>query len=159
MFSSFSHQAVLSTVAAAFLAVALPQASIAAANAQTGVWKLNMAQSTFGTDKGTIVMERDTGAKASGATANGSNTFLVVSNGKVFLAESEDAYAANGIKTIDYSSWRGMRLVEIGDRVRIEDHCGFRCQSGLPENRIRLTFRTTTDMSKTPMHDLVVLNN
>jgi len=157
-----SHQAVLSTFAAVFLAAALPQASFAASGVESGVWKLNMTQSKFGTGASTIVMQRDTAAKPAAANdANGPHAFLVISNRKVYLAESGDAYAtaANGVTNIEYLSTHGMRLTEIGDRVHVQDLCGFRCQSGLSENTITLRFHATTDMSKTPMRELVVLNN
>jgi hypothetical protein len=53
-----------------------------------------------------------------------------------------------------------MRLVQIGDKVRAVDYCGFRCQSGLPDNRMTITFhaKDNIDMSKQPMHNVVVLN-
>jgi len=50
--------------------------------------------------------------------------------------------------------------VQIGDKVRSVDYCGFRCQSGLPDNRITITFvaKDNIDMSKQRMNDIVVLN-
>jgi|SRR5262245_3050291 len=162
---SFTRQAVISAVAAVAFAAAFPQAGFAAGNFETGMWKVNTAQSKLGAGHNTLVIERtSSSAKATqnlDGAANTSGAFLVISKGKVYLATAEDAYAAtaSGIKPIDYSAWKGMKLVEVGDRVRIADYCNFRCQSGLRDNRITLTFiAKNADAMKQPMRDIVVLN-
>jgi len=165
MLSKTNHQFVIAAFAAVVLAAAVPQAGYAAGAVETGTWKLNVEQSKFGPGANTLVIERAGDAKAStqgnvtSATTSG-GTFLVISNGKVYLATDDYAALSSGIRQVNYSLWRGMRLVQIGDKVRASDYCGFRCQSGLPDNRMTITFiaKDNIDMSKQRMNDIVVLN-
>jgi hypothetical protein len=121
----------------------------------SGQWKIDVAKSHFGPDRNTIVIER---ADTSGADANGaSNTFVVVANGKVYLATSSEAYDTNGAKKIDYTRWKDMRLVQVGEDARSIDYCGLRCKSGVPENRLTLTFKSING-GMAEMSNVVVFN-
>jgi hypothetical protein len=125
------------------------------------IWKVNLAQSTFSSGSNTLVLERASGKASSQATDAKGNpapgTFLVISNGKIFLA-ADDATSGAGVRTIDYNGWRDMNLVQIGDKVRSADHCGFACQAGLPDRRMTLTFTAKgVDPSK-QMSNILVLN-
>ena len=55
------------------------------------IWKVNIAKSTFSSGSNTLVLERDSGkATTQGIDAKGdtpASTFLVISNGKIYLAE------------------------------------------------------------------------
>ena len=129
------------------------------------IWKVNLAKSTFSSGSNTLVLERDSGkATTQGIDAKGNpaaGTFLVISNGNIYLAADEsasDATSSTGVRTVDYTGWRDMKLVQIGDKVRSANYCGFACQSGLPERRMTLTFTAKGgDVSK-QMSTILVLN-
>ena len=128
------------------------------------IWKVDQAKSTFGAGANRLVLERVSGKAAPGMELKGTpatGTFLVISNGKIYLAADEsasDATSSTGVRTVDYSAWKDMKLVQIGDHVRSTDnYCGFRCQSGLPERRMTLTFTANGDISK-QMSTILVLN-
>src|SRR5262249_12981205 len=101
----------------------------------------NLAQSQFGPGTNKLVIEaagRDTKQDHAGG-----GTFLVVSDGKVYLATDETtaATSASGPTSVNYRAWRGMKLVEIGTNVHSNAICSFSCRGGLPDNRpITLTF-------------------
>jgi hypothetical protein len=150
--------------AAIGLSVLLSLALSTAAHASE-VWRINLAKSQFGPTSNTLVLDRYDGKRNTQATeSNGNaaaNTFLVISNAKVYLATDEsvqNASSGDGIKRIDYNRWRDMKMVQIGENVRSTDYCGFSCQGGLKDNRMTLTFKTKgIDVSK-QMNNLVVLN-
>ena len=123
------------------------------------IWKVNLAKSTFGSGSNTLVLEKATqGIDAKGNPA--ANAFLVVANGKIYLAAAEaasDATSSTGVRTVDYAGWKDMKLMQIGDKVRSRDYCGFACQSGLPDRRMTLTFSAKDDVSK-QMSTILVLN-
>ena len=120
----------------------------------SGHWKIDVAKSHFGPDRNTMVVER-AGASSNADTA--SNTFVVIANGKVYLATSSEASNAGGVKKIDYNRWKDMKLVQVGDNAQALDHCGFRCQSGMSEDRLTLTFKSVNG-GMPEMGNLVVLN-
>src|SRR5258707_331760 len=87
------------------------------------IWKVNLAKSTFSSGSNTLVLERANGkAPTLGIDVKGSptaGTFLVISNGKIFLAEDEATYATSsgaGVRTVDYAGWRDMKLGQIGGK-------------------------------------------
>jgi hypothetical protein len=128
------------------------------------IWKVDLAKSTFGSGANRLVLERASGKATQGMELKGTpapGTFLVISNGKIYLAADEsasDATSSTGVRTVDYTAWKDMKLVQIGDHVRSTDnYCGFRCQSGLPEGRMTLTFTAKGDVSK-QMSTILVLN-
>jgi hypothetical protein len=126
------------------------------------IWKVDLAKSTFSSGSNTLVLERASGKAGIDAKANpASGTFLVISNGNIYLAADEsasDATSSTGVRTVDYTGWKDMKLVQIGEKVRSADYCGFRCQSGLPDSRMTLTFTAKGgDVSK-QMSTILVLN-
>jgi len=146
------------------LSVLLSAALSLPANAAE-IWKVNLAKSTFGSGSNTLVLERASGKatnQAIDANENpASSTFLVISNGKIFLAADDATYATSsgkGVRTVDYTGWRDMKLVQIGEKVRSADHCGFACQAGLPDRRMTLTFTANVDDVRKQMSNIVVLN-
>jgi hypothetical protein len=126
-------------------------------------WKINMAKSHFSPTSNTLVLDRARGRATTQITdAKGNptaSTFLVLSNGKVYLATDDAAPdAASGGKAIDYSLWRGMKLVQIGDRALAED-CGYFCKMSRPNDRMTLTFTANgIDVSGRMSDDVAVLN-
>jgi hypothetical protein len=127
------------------------------------IWKVNLAKSKFGSGANTLVLERNSGkATSQGIDAKGNpnaNTFLVISDGKIYMATDEAAYdpSGNGVRRVDYTGWKNMKLVQIGDNVRSTDHCGFRCQAGVPDPRLTLTFTAKGDVTR-QMSNVLVLN-
>jgi hypothetical protein len=133
--------------------------------AQAGeTWKINMTKSHFSTNSNTLVLERYSGRAATQVTdAKGNptaNTFLVLSNGKVYLATDEaatDAASGKAVKGADYTRWRGMKLVQVGNDARTED-CGYFCKTSRPNDRITLTFTAKGIDVSGRMSDVAVLN-
>jgi len=129
------------------------------------VWKLNVEKSKFSSSANTLVMDRYTG-KMSGPDGDAKGVpapkkFLIISNGKLYLATDATAYDAlsgNGARAVDYTRWKDMNIVEIGDNVRSVDFCGFSCQRGLPDNRMTLTFKAKGVDPRGMMGNEVVLN-
>ncbi len=114
LFTVSVRRATITAVAALSL-TAHSQAGLAASASDAGIWTVNLAKSEFGPGTNKLVIEaagRDT--KQNGARGG---TFLVVSNGRVYLAtdEATAATSAGGSTPVDYRTWRGMKLVEIGN--------------------------------------------
>ena len=150
------HAAIALTV---LLSAALSLPSYAAE-----IWKVNLAKSTFSSGSNTLVLEKASGKATQDIDTKGNpaaGTFLVISDGKIYLAADEsasDATSSTGVRTVDYTGWRDMKLVQIGDKVRSRDYCGFACQAGLPDRRMTLTFTAMGgDISK-QMSTILVLN-
>jgi hypothetical protein len=128
------------------------------------IWKVDLAKSTFGPASNTLVLERASGKATQGMEVKGTpapGTFLVISNGKIYLAADEsasDATSSTGVRTVDYTAWKDMKLVQIGDHVRSTDYCGFRCQSGFPDRRMTLTFTAKGVDPSRQMSNILVLN-
>lgn len=144
--STTASRTILSTFAALTLAVALPEASSAKTASDVAIWTINLAKSKFGPESNTLVLERSRqGAMAARQSSNANTaggSFLVISNGSVYMATDAQAYdAAPGVKRVDYNAWRSMKLVLLGDKVQTNAYCSFRCQQGLADNRsVTLTF-------------------
>src|SRR5438874_9861274 len=62
-----------------------------------GGWQVDVAQSHFGPDYSTMMIER---ANASSGDKAGSNIFVVVTDGKVYLATAAEVLADHGAKKI-----------------------------------------------------------
>jgi hypothetical protein len=129
------------------------------------IWKVNYAKSKFSPSANTLVLERVSGKPAAAVIdANGKPTgamFLLVSSSKIYLAMDDAEYASfssNGARPVNYTPWGDMKLVQIGDNARSIDHCGFKCQSGLPEDRMTLTFTTRGVDASGYMSNVLVLN-
>ncbi len=119
----------------ALLATALPQAGFAA-NSDVGVWKVDPAKSKFNSGFATITIER------SGGVNPAAGSFILISKGSVYLMTGAAASDIKGVKQVDYTGMmRDGKAVLIGTNARSADYCGFRCQSGLPDNRVTLTFK------------------
>ena len=127
----------------------------------TEKWKVNMAKSHFSSGTNTLVLERDTGSSGATAGKPAAGTFLVIAGDSVYLATDESAFdAASGkpIKNVDYNRWKEMKIVQVGEKVRTNDVCGFRCQAGHPETHRTVTFRATGGDPSSKMGSVVVLN-
>jgi len=129
-----TSRTVVSALPALVLAAALPQAAMAANS--DGMWKINPAKSSFSSGSATLTIDRV-------AQANpGPGAFIVVTKGSVYLVTGATAYDGKGVQQVDDArvATQG-RAVLIGRNVHSTDVCGFRCQGGLPEPRLTLTFR------------------
>ena len=117
------------------LAAALPQAGLAATS-DDGLWKVNPAKSSFGSGSATLTIERV-------ASANpGAGSFIVIAKGSVYLVRRASVADSKDIRPAQYSQMtREGSAVLIGTNARSADPCGFRCQGGLAESQMRLTFR------------------
>ena len=131
---------------AAIVLAALFSAALSLPAHATEVWKVNFEKSKFSSSSNTLVLDRDNGkANAKGVDEKGNptaNKLLIVSHGRIYLAMDEATYNTthNGVRTVDYPSMPGIKLVQIGDNVRSTGYCGFRCQSGLPDRNMTVTF-------------------
>ena len=133
--STIIRRTLVSTFGALILAAALPQAALAAATSDDGLWKVNPAKSSFSSGSATLAIER-------AASANpGTGSFIVVAKGSVYLVKRVDAGDSKGLRPTDYARMASKgSAVLIGRNARSADTCGFRCQGGLSESRIALTF-------------------
>ena len=123
-----------STLAALVLAAAIPQAGFAATS-DDGTWKVDTAHSKFSGGMATLTLSRAEGANpAAGA-------FIVISKGNVYQVTGAAAYDSKGVKPVDYTLMSEGRAVLIGTKAQSTDHCRFRCQSGLPDPRVTMTFK------------------
>lgn len=135
---------VISTLAALVLAAALPQLAFAAGiGTSAGVWKIDPRKSTYTNGAVTLRIERVAG------TNPDAGKFVVVSNGSVYLVTGASAYDAKAFRYVDYERMmRDGSAVLIGTNARSLDICNFKCQSGLPDNRMTLTFRGISSSDK-----------
>src|SRR6266581_187163 len=65
------------------------------------IWKINMAKSTFSAGANTLVLERASGKATHDIEVkdnSGVGTFLVISNGNIYLAADEAAYDPSGTR-------------------------------------------------------------
>ena len=130
-----ARRIVVSTLAALILAATLPQVGFAAPS-DAGIWTVKPAQSKVTSGSVTLTIERVE------AVNPAAGSFIVVSNGSVYLVTSATASDSKGVKPVDYAGMmRDGKAVLIGKNARSMDYCGFRCQSGLPESRMTLTFK------------------
>ena len=164
--TSITNTSALAALVAGFVlsgAVAFAPATSQAAYAGnppvsiTGSWKINVARSHFGPDRNSMVIDR---AGTSDNSQDGSRTFVVISNGKVYLATSSEAFdkiTGNGVKKVDYSRWKDMKLVQVGENAKAADICSFRCQTGTAEDHLTLTFKSVNG-GMPEMGNIVVLS-
>jgi hypothetical protein len=132
----------LETRYAAIALAALFSAAMSLSAHAAEVWKVNFEKSKFSSDSNTLVLDRDNRKGVDEKGNPSASTLLIVSNGGIYLAMDEATYNAthNGVRTVAYPSMPGMKLMQIGYNVRYTNYCGFRCQSGLPDTRITVTF-------------------
>jgi hypothetical protein len=138
--SAFSARRTLfSALTALALAAALPQASLAATTSDDGIWRVDAAKSNLSSGSATLTLER---AESVNPAAG---SFIVISKGSVYRVTGATAYDSKGVQRVDYATMtREGKAVLIGTNARSADLCGFRCQGGLPEPRMTLTFRPTS---------------
>ena len=132
--STTTRRTLTSTLAALVLAAALPQAGFAAAS-DAGIWKVEPAKSSFNSGNATLTIER------AGAVNPTAGSFIVISKGSVYLVTGAAASDSKGVKPVDYARLSEGRSVLIGTKAQSVDHCRFRCQMGLPDPRITMTFK------------------
>jgi len=155
---SAATRSFISALAALVLAALLPQAGFAKPPSDSAMWTVNLLKSKSGPNVNTLYIERNSGKATTQGPA--ASTFLVIYNGNAYLATAADSDVSfsNGVKTVDYMRWRGMRLVQIGKNVQTTDYCGFRCQSGLPDTHRTLTYAPIGVDTMAQMRDVAVLN-
>jgi hypothetical protein len=123
-------------------------------------WNINVDKSHFSSGSNTLALDRVTSSPtAAGRPAGGS--FIVIAGDKVYLATDETAFdAASGktIKAVDYTRWKDMKIVQIGEKVRTNDHCDFHCQAGHLESHRTVTFTAIGGDPSSQMRNVVVLN-
>ncbi len=135
----------------ALLSAALPQAGFAA-NSDVGIWKVDPANSKFSSGSATLTVER------TGSVNPTAGRFIVVSKGSVYLVTGATASDIKGVKPVDYTGMmKDGKAVLIGTNARSADHCGFRCQTGLPDNRITLTFKAVEGRGQ-QINDMLALD-
>jgi hypothetical protein len=123
-----------STLAALVLAAAIPQAGFAATS-YNGTWKVDTAHSKFSGGMAMLTLGRVEGTNpAAGA-------FIVISKGNVYRLTGAAASDTRGVRPVDYALMSEGRAVLIGTKAQSTDHCRFRCQSGLPDPRVTMTFQ------------------
>jgi hypothetical protein len=123
-----------STLAALVLAAAIPQAGFAATSDE-GTWKVDTARSRFSLGVATLTLSRPEGANpAAGA-------LIFISKGNVYQVTGAAANNSKGVKPVDYTLVSEGRSVLIGTKAQSTDHCRFRCQMGIPDPRITMTFK------------------
>jgi hypothetical protein len=132
--STAAHRTVTSILAALVLAIAVPQVAFAAGS-NAGIWKVDPANSSFSSGSATLTIGRVE------AVNPAAGSFIVVSNGNVYLVTSATASDSKGVKPVDYAGMmRDGKAVLIGKNARSTGPCGFRCQAGLAEPSMILTF-------------------
>ena len=135
-FTAAARRTLVFTLTAAVFALALPGAGLAATSSDDGIWKVNPAKSSFRYGSATLTIER---ARAANPTAG---SFIVISNGSVYRVTGATASDGKGVEQVDYARMTTEgKAVLIGTNVRSTGPCGFRCQGGLPEPRMTLTFK------------------
>ena len=133
-----ARRIVVSILAALVLAAALPQVAFAAPS-DAGIWKVNPAQSKSRAGSVTLTIERLNGVNAT------AGSFIVISKGSVYLLTGAAASYGKGLKQVDYDRMTNDgKAVLIGMNVRSTGQCGFRCQGGLLESRLTLTFNAAS---------------
>ena len=147
------RRTLVSTFGALMLAVALPQAGLAAAMSDDGLWKVNPAKSSLGSGSATFAIDR-------AASANpGAGSFIVVAKGSVYLVKRANVADSKGLQTTQYAQMtREGSAVLIGTNAKSADTCSFRCQGGLPESRMRLTF-SAVEGASSQINDMLAQGN
>jgi hypothetical protein len=147
------RRTLVSTFGALILAAALPQAGLAAATSDDGLWKINPAKSSFGSGSATLSIERV-------ASANpGAGSFIVVAKGSVYLVKRASVGDSKGLQPADYARMTSEGSATlIGTNAKSADACGFRCQGGLSESRMTLTFRAVEGASA-QINDMLAQGN
>ena len=125
---------IAATVVALMLGSALPHPGFAATSV-AGVWKVETVNQNPNNNTATITISRVKGGNSA------TDKFLAISGQGVYVVTGPAAANGGGFKPTDVS-----RMTETGDAVlvgvqpRSKNPCGFECRSGLPEQRLTVTF-------------------
>ena len=125
---------IAATVVALMLGSALPQSGFAATSV-AGVWKVETVKQNPDNNTATITISRSKGGNSA------TDKLLAISGQGVYVVTGPAAANGGGFKPTDFS-----RMTETGDAVlvgvqpRSKNPCGFECRSGLPEQRLTVTF-------------------
>ena len=124
--NSFTKAAIIGTIVAA----AFTGASFAQESSLGGAWKIDSAR--FSDRSASISIERTTAV-----TDQSNGHFIVVDGGNVYFATG---MAMSGAAKVADVTAAGGKLVLIGTHARRVDFCSFKCQYGMPEQRLTLRF-------------------
>jgi len=131
-----ARRTLFSALTALAFAAALPQAGLAATTSDDGIWRVDTVKSNFSSGSATLTIER------AGSVNPAAGSFIVISNGNVYRVTGATASDGKGVEQVDYARMTTEgKAVLIGTNVRSTGPCGFRCQGGLPEPRMTLTFK------------------
>ena len=125
---------IAATVVALMLGFALPQPGFAATSV-AGVWKVQTVKQNPNNNTATITISRAKGGNSA------TDKFLAISGQGVYVVTGPAATSGFGFKPADFT-----RMTQAGDAVlvgvqpRSKNPCGFECRSGLPEQRLTVTF-------------------
>jgi len=135
-----ARRTLFSALTALALAAALPQAGLAASTSSgDGIWRVDAAKSSFNSGSAALTLER---AESVNPAAG---SFIVISKGSVYRVTGATASDGKGVRQVDYARMtKEGAAVLIGTNARSADRCGFRCQGGLPEPRMTLTFKAVS---------------
>ena len=132
--SATTRRIALSTFAALAFSVALPQDTLAAGT-EAGFWKVNPVLSKSASGLSRLVIERVKTTDGIGGA------FVVINKGNIYLA-TPAAGTSSGAQPVELSTWRGMKLTQIGANVKaVDEDCGARCRFGDVSDRLKVTFR------------------
>ena len=129
-----ARRTLTSTLAALVLAAAIPQAGFAATS-YNGTWKVDTAHSKFSGGVATLTLSRAEGANPT------AGRFIFISKGNVYEVTGAAVQDSKGVKPVDYTLMSEGRSVLIGTKAQSVGQCMFRCQIGLPDPRITMTFK------------------
>jgi hypothetical protein len=118
-----------------------------------GIWKVDAAKSSFSSGSATLSIER-----VSQATS-GAGAFIVVSEGNVYLVTGATASDGRDSRQVDYARMTTQgKAVLIGRNARSRDVCSFRCQGGLLESKISLSFQPVSGADQ-HLNDMLAQRN
>jgi len=138
-FTAAARRTLFSTLTALALAAALPQAGLAMTTSDDGIWRVDAAKSNFSSGSATLTIER------AGTVNPAAGSFIVISKGSVYRVTGATASDSKGVQQVDYAGMaKEGKAVLIGTNARSTGPCGFRCQGGLPEPRLTLSFRAVS---------------
>jgi hypothetical protein len=134
-----ARRTLISALTALALVAALPQAGLAAPTSDDGIWRVDAAKSNFSSGSATLTLDR---AESVNPAAG---SFIVISKGSVYRVMGATAKDGKVVQPVDYARMtREGTAVLIGTNARSADHCRFRCQGGLPDPRMTVTFRAVS---------------
>ena len=146
-----ARRTLISALTALAFSAALPQAALAAGS--DGTWKVDAAKSSFSSGSATLSIKRVTEATP------GAGGVIVVSNGNVYLVTGATANDGRSIQPVDTAraATQG-KAVLIGKNAHSRDTCSFRCQGGLPEPKITLSFKPVSGADQ-HLNDMLAQRN